>query len=216
MSISELMIPDGWHVEWFIQHDGDSEPIEKKWFRNANVHYEHNGRHLGAAGTRNQALLRTSSEFVLSYDPDDLFKPQMLVTLSQGFENEDVVWSAGSWYELHEDESVTEWRHPMYEGVRDVGWIYDEIMRMDKTPFSMNPTLYKRSAVVQAGGWPGFPEWEDTILLTIISGRHKGWATDKLVGLYRRHPDSISSSQRFQDSKPTMYTYIKEVGKLQK
>lgn len=143
-------------MEWFIQQDGDSDPISYDWLKSEEIHYEHNERHLGAAGTRNQALLRTSSDFVWAYDSDDLLKPDALLTLSEGFNNNEVVWAAGSWYELHEDGSINEWRHPMYEGVREVGWIYDEIMRLHKTPFSMNPTLYKRTAVIEAGGWPGF------------------------------------------------------------
>lgn len=214
-SIKSLILPKGFDTKWYIQHDGDSEPIQRGWFNDSNVFYEHNGRHLGAAGTRNQALLRTDSEFVISLDSDDLFQKDALTELLRGFENNGVMWSAGAWHELHADGSIQPWRSPLFEGVREVGWIYEEIMRLDKTPFSMNPILYKREALVQAGGWPGFPEWEDTILLTVVSGHHRGWATDKLVGLYRRHENSYSKSEIFQSSKPKMYRYIKEIGKLQ-
>lgn len=214
-SIKLLTVPEGFTLKWYIQHDGDSEQIQKTWFDDERVSYEYNGRHLGAAGTRNQALLRTDSEFVISLDSDDLFKENALVDLLKGFETEGVAWAAGAWHELHPDGTVQPWRSPLFEGVREVGWVYEEIMRLDKTPFSMNPILYKRQALVAAGGWPAFPEWEDTILLTVVSGRHKGWATDKLVGLYRRHENSYSKSEIFQKSKPTMYRYIKEVGRSQ-
>ena len=215
-SIQNLIIPDGYSLSWYIQHDGDSPRISKDYFEEPNCYYEHNGRHLGAAGTRNQALLRTKSDFIISLDSDDLFKENALLDLTRGFTDDDIAWSAGAWYELHPDGSEQKWRSPLYEGVRELGWIYDEIVRLGRTPFCMNPILYRRDVVVECGGWPGFPEWEDTILLTMVSGRHKGWATDKQVGLYRRHENSLSKSSTFQESKPRMYEYIKNVGSVQR
>ena len=213
-SIQKLIVPEGVNMQWYIQHDGDSEPISREWFADERIYYEHNGRHLGAAGTRNQALLRTDGDFILSLDSDDLLLESALVDLLKGFEHEGVMWSAGGWHELYEDGTVKPWRSPLFEGVREAGWVSEEILRLGTTPFSMNPVLYRRDAVVQVGGWPGFAEWEDTILLVAISGRHAGWATDKQVGLYRRHQDSFSKSEAFQQTKPKMYAYIKAVGAL--
>ncbi|MCB9819738.1 glycosyltransferase family 2 protein [Candidatus Nomurabacteria bacterium] len=211
-TVKKLYLPHDVEIEWCLQQDGDSDPINRSWLTDDIVSYQHNGRHLGAAGTRNQALLRSNSEYLISLDSDDLFKENALMDLLRGFDDEQVAWSAGAWHELCDDGSVKYWRSPLFEGVCEVGWLHTEINRLGTTPFAMNPIMYKRVAIMEVGGWPAFYEWEDTILLSAISGRHKGWMTDKLVGLYRKHEASHSKSKFFQDSKPVMYEYIKEVG----
>lgn len=214
-TVQNLKLPAGWKLEWCVQHDGDSLEILRDWFGDSRVSYEYNGRWLRTAATRNMALMRAVGEYILPFDADDLLMPDAIVALARGFRSSEVAWSAGAWDKLHDDGSIVAFRHPSFEGVLDVGWVYNAIMERGTMPFVMNSVLYRRSAVVQAGGWPGFAEWEDSILLTAISGRYKGWTTGELIGLYRIHAGSTTTSNFFKDSKPKMYTYLKEVGVLQ-
>lgn len=215
-SIAALELPSGWLHEWHIQHDGDSDPVHFDWMDAEWIHYQYNGRHLGLAGTRNQALMRTNGEYIFSFDSDDVLRPNAFTTLIRGYEQyPDIVWAAGKWLELQDDGTTNEWRHPEYEGVREVGWIADEIQRLGQTPFNMNPLLFKRDAIVQAGGWGGPADWEDSVLLAKLSGQFRGWATDEEIGLYRRHAQSLSKQDRFRKAKPQVYAFLREVADLQ-
>ncbi|MBI2010631.1 MAG: glycosyltransferase [Candidatus Colwellbacteria bacterium] len=216
-SIRGLWLPPNWQLEWLIQLDGGNTSLERDWFKDQGVFFEANGKQLGAGGTRHLALRRARGGFILPLDADDLLVPDALISLSRGFEaDENIVWCAGRWDELYGDGLTKTWRHPEYEGIRPQHWVYKEIERTGQTPFAMNSVLYRTEAVLQAGGWPDI-DWQDTILLVIVNSRWPGWATDKLVGYYRRHPGQASKSNWFQDPtrKSKMYEYIKRIGRAQ-
>jgi glycosyltransferase involved in cell wall biosynthesis len=171
---------------------------------------------LGASGTRNQILTRAKGEFIFPLDADDVLQPQAIKILAEGFTKaDDIGWSVGRWDELYdEDQTVKEWRHVDTEAVRDKKWIAEDIKRTGQTPFAMSPVLYRTDAIMELGGWPGFPEWEDSLLLISVNRRWRGWTTPKLTGYYRRHLNQTTKDPRFKESKPVMYPYLIHVGTL--
>jgi glycosyltransferase involved in cell wall biosynthesis len=219
-SVQRLRLPRGWHFEWCLQQDGDGPEVYRDWFSDARVSYGYNGRWLMAGMTRNMALMRASGEYIFSYDADDLLCAEALRILIRRFtEHSEIVWCAGRWDELFIDGTTRV--RPVdanFEGKRNRGWVSSYIEKVGKTPFPMSPTMYRTRAVFQVGGWPGYAEYEDTILLVSISRRHPGWVTNELIGLYRRHPTQTTKTDWFQDKDRTdkIYAFIKRLGSSEK
>lgn len=217
-SVQNLRLPEGWQVQWCLQQDGDGPAVSRDWFLDARVSYAYNGRWLWAGMTRNLALMRASGEYILPYDADDLLEPAAAAILLQRFkEHPEIAWCAGRWDELLSDGSLRV--RPVdanFEGLRSRGWVSSYIDQVGKTPFPMSPTMYKTSVVLQLGGWPAYPEYEDTILLVSVNRVWPGWVTHELVGLYRRHATQTTKTAWFQDTDRTenMYAYIKRLGSV--
>src|ERR1700749_3029845 len=68
--------------EWLIQVDGCTGEIPAEVTRDPRVQVARNGRHLGAAATRNMALTRAASPLVQNLDSDDCLLTGTLAALS--------------------------------------------------------------------------------------------------------------------------------------
>lgn len=199
-SLTALALPAGYELQWCVQRDDpDEELATRTWAADERVSLGFSHRRGGASAARNQALLRARGDLVWSVDADDLVLPDALTTLAAPFEDPTCGWSGGAWLELPLDEARRGRFVPQVTGPVPVAWLGTMIQSTGTTPLSMNPLLYRRRAVISAGMWPAFHEWEDTLLAVGVSARWTGWVTDQVVGRYRRHPGQTTKTERFLD-----------------
>jgi glycosyltransferase involved in cell wall biosynthesis len=217
-SIIDLELPDGWTFEWCVQSDAaDADLTRHAWANDPRVSLGRSDRPGGAAAARNNALLRAQGTFLLPVDADDLVEPGMLTTLAGAFSDPLVGWAGGGWLELPVEESRRMRFIPKDPGIKEPGWLGEEITKQGTTPFQMNSILYRRAALVGTGGWPAFSEWEDTLLAVTVSSSWRGYVDSAVVGRYRRHAGQTINGARFKDPelRKTMIRYICEVSAAQ-
>jgi|GEM_PF-2097297 len=199
-SLLNLDMPNGWSWQWCVQDDADGALAGRPWADDPRISLGFNDQRRGAAGARNQALLRATGELVWPVDADDLVEASGFAVLLRALESlPGAAGAAGAWYELPFDEARRMRFVPGSTGAKDAGWLRAEIERLGTTPFAMNSVLFRREAVLAVGGWPAYPEWEDTILAVTVANHHPGVVTDEPVGRYRRHPAQTVAQPRFRD-----------------
>lgn len=195
-SIAELDVPEGWAVEWLVQHDGAPDPAIRRIVElTPGGSYEATGFRCGVAATRNLALGRASGSYVRTLDDDDVLEPNAVRAPLEVLEGDrHLSWWTGDAVDLVGVESV-----PIPcsapEGALDRGWAGAEWQARGAVPVHCAGLVARTGHVLRVGGWMALPRSEDIGLLVALSADAPGWHDHTVTFRYRRHAGQLTSSE---------------------
>jgi glycosyltransferase involved in cell wall biosynthesis len=150
-----------------------------------------NGRHLGAAATRNCALVRSRAEFVQNLDADDQLLPGSLEAAAAALrEDEDLAFAFGRTVHLMPDGTrQNAWRDRMSfaPGRIAAGRISDMWLTTGDDPLPISPLMWRKRVLLAYGGWTALPTLEDTAVVMAVASSHPSVYLDADTQLYRIH-----------------------------
>ena len=150
--------------EWVLQIDGEGEqPLE--FFEDARVRAQNNGVLLGAATTRNRALMRLRGEMVFNHEEGDFLRPGALATLAE------TLAGTGEAAFVVGRARRQSGAHPHLEGTVEPGALFDAWVADDLTvlPVYPNAILWRRNILLAAGGWPARTDSAENVALLMTA-----------------------------------------------
>lgn len=184
--------------EWLIQYDGPS--WDAPWWLSADerVTVVCNGSHQGVSITRNRALSRATSEFVLNLDADDFLLPDALVTLGADLTADPRLAFAVPRVEVGQLDGCNRLGgiHIGF-GLLAPGTVEQFWREHSKMPFHAAAALWRTKALLAYGGWPAMQVGEDSGLLLAVAATHFGWYEPKVLFHRREQPRSIMQSEDY-------------------
>jgi glycosyltransferase involved in cell wall biosynthesis len=197
--------------EWIIQFDGDAIALDEKITSDKRVKLSANGRHCGAAVTRNIALTRCCGKFVQNLDADDILLPTAIVDLSAAlFAHHDSVLAFGRHLELMTDGTTNIYPSVLSPGVVPAGLVFEKWMNCTFLPIHPAGILWRKDVILAYGGWAALPAGEDTALLVAATQHHTCVFIDRQTFVYRRHADQFSHSQGFIEGNDYKRAFIEQ------
>lgn len=170
------------------------------------VHVSSTGRSLGISVSRNRALAASRGEFVFALDADDELLPDALTHLSEAIASRPLVlFSIGRAIDWFPDgRRIFRFaENPYDDGPLPIGSI--EAVWRDRKNHFLQPgaALWRRDAVIAAGGWPAITGMEDTDLLLTLNSWGEGAYTDREIMLYRQHSGQTVRTSGFETERET-------------
>lgn len=188
-SLNSQVLPHGWDWRWVLQEDGEAPTQSGFAERDPRIEYHWNGVQQGAAGTRNFALSRVSTEWYRNLDDDDELAPDSLLHSIGVIQREpNVDFVVGATLDLIDGE-LRSFVEVLDEGPIEPGVLFRWWVERDFLG-AVHPTgLFARTSRVKAvGGYPAVAGSEDTGLLMVLSSLCRGWFIKSPVLHYRRYP----------------------------
>jgi glycosyltransferase involved in cell wall biosynthesis len=186
---------------WEIQVDGETTSAVPESIRNhPHVRVEANGKWLGPAITRNRALARVETEYVVTLDADDLMEPGGLTALVGALEtNVEAEFAWGEVVDFLPDghSELPEWRSPYPLGLIERGTIENYWMGTGKDGMFFTAMCWRTQTLFELGGWSALAGMEDTALVLAASHRFYGYHIRETVRRYRVHPHQATLSPTY-------------------
>jgi hypothetical protein len=201
-ALAEQHLPAGWTWEWLVQEDGRTG-VARKILPDDDPRIRFGeGRHGGAALTRNLALARSRGELIRNLDEDDVLTPGALtrdVEILAGLP--DVGWTTSRALDLLPDRSTVEVDQGPPPGLLAPGAVA-ALWRGRGYRLPVHPTTIciRRSLAIALGGWMGVPGSEDTGLLVAASTVRAGFFRGEVGVLYRKWPGQQTAGASHDDS----------------
>jgi hypothetical protein len=201
--------------EWLIQLDGERQPrLPPEVTAEPRIRVEANGRQLGAAATRNRALVRARSQLVQNLDADD----QLLHgALSSGRAalgaDPELAFAFGRTVDLQADGTRHgAWREhiPFAPGRIEAGLLDAYWLETGRDPLPLSPIIWRRTHLFAYGGWTALSVLEDTALVLTIASRHPCFYIDRDTQLYRIHPGQMTAACDYRQERAPNRTFIFE------
>lgn len=186
---------------WEIQVDGEATSAVPESIRqHPQVRVEANGTWLGPAITRNRALARVETEYVVTLDADDLAEPGGLTALVSALEtNGEAEFAWGEVVDFFPDghSELPEWRSPYPLGLIERGTIENHWMGTGSDGMFFTAMCWRTQTLFELGGWSALAGMEDTALVLAASHRFHGYHIPETVRRYRVHPHQATLSPTY-------------------
>jgi hypothetical protein len=193
-------LPSGWHWQWVIQEDGDSQGVRDAVpSGDRRVSYA-SGRSGGPAVARTLALARARGDIVKVLDSDDELTPGALARDLEVFAaRPDIGWVTSRAADLHPDGTTTPAPHAPAPGLvpratLTGAWRDDETLLVHPATLAV-----RRDLLLALGGWTALPASEDTALLLAASVVAPGWFLDQTGLLYRKWSGQMTAHPPHHD-----------------
>jgi hypothetical protein len=181
---------------WLIQVDGSPDGVLGALracgaIEDPRVQVAANQTREGPAVTRNLALGRGTAPLVHNLDADDELEPDALAVLVSACQQRPRVgFAAGQVRDLLGGGALRPRRLPVAPGILPRGSLlaaWETRPGSYRLPLHPAGVLWRRSLVLQAGGWLALRGMEDTGLLMAASAMAPGFLVDVPTLRYRRH-----------------------------
>lgn len=204
---------------WLIQLDGDAE-LPSSISSDPRVSAESNGRQMGAAISRVNALVRLNGEkFVANLDADDKLLPGALAVMQQALESEpQAAFAFGLDVTVHEDGSQYPYGGPLKPGLIPKGKVIEEWRVKHHPPMHPAGIMWRSDALIAYGAWSALWSGQDTAVVMASSVHHPCVFVDHKTLWYRWHEaGQLSRSLHAKQLAQTKIDFIKmRVGILEK
>ncbi|RYY83342.1 MAG: glycosyltransferase [Chitinophagaceae bacterium] len=149
----------------------------------------------GVAAALNRGLIAARAPLIARFDADDLCAPQRLQVQLQLMQSRPDLLIAGSAVEYIDAERspVFTWQPPAYE--------HEELLALvtESCPFIHSSVIYRRAAVIDAGGYPeGAHTFEDHLLWTRLLPQGKGINIPEPLVQVRLNVASVTIDERWR------------------
>lgn len=202
--------------EWNVQLDGAAidwqpGPENAEMSRDPRVSLSANPRPLGSGTTRNLALTRSSGDFVLCLDDDDLLYADSVSSLCAALEARPQCFGAWGRTDLLTAEAPD--AHPQVfrswptPGVIDAGTLGEQFQRTGKFAVHVGAVLWRRSHLVAVGGYGALPRSIDTNPFLAAEALFPVCYVDTAVYRYRRHDEQMSAKPEYQTVKEQVHRF---------
>lgn len=184
--------------EWIIQCDEAHVPkgrIPSQIISDSRVEIAANGEHLGAAATRNLALMRCSTSFIQNLDADDVLYPDgMRLLLTALEEQPDAAIAFGQAILDFGDASLEHWQPaPWAPGLLAAGTIPDQWLATGRHHVSLASAMWRSIYLHAHGGWAAMKTMEDVSLLLAVTDLHAAVYIGHPIYKYRVHGAQTTS-----------------------
>jgi len=190
----------GW--EWVIQFDGPlptlPEPLAAA-VAEGRLRVAGSGgvSGYGPAEARNHGLPRCRGELVQNLDADDELEPTALADLADALNRHpDAAFAAGDVRDLLADGTLRSVPLELRPGVLPPGEVYarwrTEPAAAYRVPLHPAGLMWRRSVLLEFGGWPALRGMDDTALLMAVSSVRPGVYVGVDTLRYRRHEGQLS------------------------
>lgn len=201
--------------EWLIQVDGPRPPVPGELISDPRVFVEANGRHLGAAGTRNRGLVRARAEFVQNLDADDQLLPGALwAGIDVLAADPQLAFVFGRTVHLLPDESRqavwADGRIPFPAGKIAAGELDRFWLSTGDDPLPISPIMWRKKFVYAYGGWAALSVLEDAALVYAVASRHPCFYIDRDAQLYRVHQRQATVMSDYREERTPNRRFIFE------
>ena len=165
----------------------------------------------GLAVALNEGLKHCSNEIVARMDSDDIAEPARFEKqLAFMAENDDVSVSSGTIIEIDQDKQQV--------GTRVLPESHDDIVRFAKmrNPISHPASIFRKSAVLEVGGYPLFRRSQDYALWSLMLSRGHRFANLNDVLLHMRAGSGLMKRRGYQYFKKELEVmrFQREIGFL--
>ncbi|MFJ1702877.1 glycosyltransferase family 2 protein [Kitasatospora sp. NPDC088346] len=150
----------------------------------------------GPAEARNRGLARCRGELVQNLDADDELEPDALTLLADALRaRPDAAYAVGDARDLLPDGSLVSVALDLRPGLLAPGEVYLR-WRTEPSAYSvpLHPAgvMWRRSVLLEFGGWPALWGMDDTALLMAVSAVRPGVYVGADTLRYRRHDGQLS------------------------
>ncbi|WP_371500734.1 glycosyltransferase family 2 protein [Kitasatospora sp. NBC_00374] len=152
----------------------------------------------GPAEARNRGLARCRGELVQNLDADDELEPDALTLLAGALrERPDAAYAVGDARDLLPDGSLVSVALELRPGLLAPGEVYRHWRTEPASAYSvpLHPAgvMWRRSVLLEFGGWPALWGMDDTALLMAVSAVHPGVYVGADTLRYRLHEGQLST-----------------------
>jgi cellulose synthase/poly-beta-1,6-N-acetylglucosamine synthase-like glycosyltransferase len=209
-----LLAQDGIEWEWVIQLDGKQRPLPDVVVGDERVCVAENGSRLGAAITRNRALMRCEAEYVQNLDDDDMLVPGALSVLRGALdEHQGCAFAFGDGYNADEHGVPrVRWTAPhvvLAPGDLFDRWLADGWEELSFPPLAPGGVMWRRSVLFAEAGWRAMSACEDTALVMSAAEKHPSVGVGvETIGV-REHPNRSTRSQAVREVKAQHWEFIR-------
>ncbi len=197
---------------WEIQVDGEAtSAVPQSVRQHAQVRVEANGKWLGPAITRNRALARVETEYVVTLDADDLVEPGGLAALVGALEtNREAEFSWGEVFDFFPDghSEQSEWKSPYPLGLTERGTIENYWLSTGSDGMFYTAMCWRTQTLFELGGWSALAGMEDTALVLAASHHFRGYHIPETVRRYRVHPHQATLSPTYASDRSLTRSWI--------
>lgn len=214
-SLNRQVLPSPFSFEWIVQEDGESGndlgPIVGS-VRSGEVSCQSNRGSAGTATTRNLALSRAQGDYVISLDGDDMLFPSALLSLALELNRQtSCSWVAGRTFYLRQDGTLDPFPERMKPGKIAPGRFADDWLVHRRPSVCSGAVMYRREAVLEAGGWIATRGSEDTGMLLAISDKCDGYFMESHTLMYRKWAGSVTASAEWRQQHVEDQAFIEQI-----
>ncbi len=197
----------GW--EWLIQLDAVGT-VPEPLLREAQISVATNEERLGAAATRNRALVRARAAHVLSLDADDALLDGALAALTSALETEPrAAYAFGGVARMLPDGTVERRPYRWFAPGLVAAGTLERIWRHERTvPVTGGAVMWRRDVLFAYGGWAGLSGSEDTAPLLAAAASYDGVYVGCDVLLQRTHALQTSATPEYASACAVNWQFV--------
>ena len=186
---ASLLDQQGADWRWLLQIDGASPDLPSFLSDDQRISVACNGRQMGAAITRINALARVENErYIQNLDADDRLLPEALGTLQAALKDApETAFAFGYELTAHPDGRELPYSGPLHPGLIPAGEFVSRWREQHHPPAHPAGVMWRLDPLLAYGGWSALWSGQDTAVLVAASVHHPCVFVDQLTFWYRWH-----------------------------